>query len=111
MRTQNLNQKKQPPSNQNSEIKSLQNFQHSVATSLLTFTSDGDEKVMNSRLVSAMLFLLHLSGEIVKSFTFGDEEDSKELMEEAIEESKLAYKNKTTLDSESVLNKSSKFLN
>ena len=41
-----------------------------------------------------MLFMLHISGEIVKSYTFGDEEDTRELLLEAIEEANFSYKDK-----------------
>ena len=76
------------------DIQSLKKFQKNIASSLLDYTSDDDENRTNSKLVSALLFLLHISSEIVKSFTFGDEEDTKELLDDAIEEANFAYKSK-----------------
>ena len=76
------------------DIKSLQKFQKSIATSVLEYSDDLDENRTNSKLVSALLFLLHISSEIVRSFTLGDEKDTKELLDEAIDEANYAYKNK-----------------
>ena len=87
------------------DIQSLQKFQKNIASSLLQYTEDTDENKTNSKLVSALLFMLHISSEIVKSFTYGDDEDSKELLDEAIVEANFAYKNKNGLDLQETLNK------
>ena len=87
------------------DIQSLQKFQNNIASSLLQYTEDKDEKKTNSKLVSALLFMLHISSEIVKSFTFGDEEDSKELLDEAIAEANFAYKSNNGADLTDTLNK------
>lgn len=87
------------------DIQSLQKFQKNIASSLLQYTEDTDENQTNSKLVSALLFMLHISSEIVKSFTYGDDEDSKELLDEAIVEANFAYKNKNGLDLQETLNK------
>jgi hypothetical protein len=87
------------------DIQSLQKFQKNIASSLLQYTEDTDENKTNSKLVSALLFMLHISSEIVKSFTYGDDEDSKELLDEAIVEANFAYKNKNGLDLHETLNK------
>ena len=87
------------------DIQSLQKFQKNIASSLLQYTEDTDENQTNSKLVSALLFTLHISSEIVKSFTYGDDEDSKELLDEAIVEANFAYKNKNGLDLQETLNK------
>ena len=87
------------------DIQSLQKFQKNIASSLLQYTEDKDENQTNSKLVSALLFMLHISSEIVKSFTYGDDEDSKELLDEAIVEANLAYKNKHGFDLQETLNK------
>ena len=76
-----------------------------TAWSLLQYTEDKDETRTNSKLVSALLFMLHISSEIVKSFTFGDETDTKELLDEAITEANFAYKNKNGMDLTETLNK------
>ena len=106
--TININNEKTPRSE---EIKTLKKFQHEVANSLLEFTSTENENIANTRLVSAMLFLLHLSNEIVTSFTFGDENDTKELLNEAIEESKLAYSKNENLKMQKKFIRSNKFIN
>ena len=106
--TVNFNSKKTPKS---VEIKTLKKFQHEVANSLLEFTSTDNENIANTRLVSAMLFLLHLSNEIVKSFTFGDEDDTKELLNEALEESKLAYSKNESPEIQTKFKMSNKFVN
>jgi hypothetical protein len=87
------------------DIQSLQKFQKNIASSLLHYTGDTDENRTNSKLVSALLFLLHISNEIVKSFAFGDEKDTKELLDEAIAESSLAYSNKKDLPLNETLSK------
>ena len=87
------------------DIQSLQKFQKNIASSPLQYTEDKDENQTNSKLVSALLFMLHISSEIVKSFTYGDDEDSKELLDEAIVEANFAYKNKNGLDLQETLNK------
>ena len=87
------------------DIQSLQKFQKNIASSLLQYTEDRDENKTNSKLVSALLFMLHISSEIVRSFTYGDDEDSKELLDEAIMEANFAYKNKHGLDLNETLNK------
>ena len=87
------------------DIQSLQKFQKNIASSLLQYTEDTNENKTNSKLVSALLFMLHISSEIVKSFTYGDDEDSKELLDEAIVEANFAYKNKNGLDLKETLNK------
>ena len=87
------------------DIQSLQKFQKNIASSLLQYTEDTDENQTNSKLVSDLLFMLHISSEIVKSFTYGDDEDSKELLDEAIVEANFAYKNKSDLDLQETLNK------
>ena len=51
----------------NNDIQSLQKFQKNIASSLLQYTEDKDETRTNSKLVSALLFMLHISSEIVKS--------------------------------------------
>ena len=49
--------------------------------------------------------MLHISSEIVKSFTYGDENDTKELLDEAISEANFAYKNKEGSDLSETLKK------
>ena len=49
--------------------------------------------------------MLHISSEIVKSFTYGDEDDTKELLDEAINEANFAYKNKDGLGLTETLNR------
>jgi hypothetical protein len=93
MRTLNMNETIRPVAKKR-EVQSLQKFQKEIVKSLLEFSKDDDETIVNSRLVSAMLFMLHISGEIVKSYTFGDEEDTRELLMEAIEEANFSYKDK-----------------
>ena len=104
MSTHQINQIDLSPK-KNKDIQSLQKFQKNIASSLLHYTEDNDENRTNSKLVSALLFMLHISSEIVKSFTYGDDEDSKELLNEAITEANLAYKNKHGLDLNETLNK------
>ena len=87
------------------DIQSLQKFQKNIASSLLQYTEDENENKTNSKLVSALLFMLHISSEIVKSFTYGDETDTKELLDEAITEANFAYKNRDGLDLTDTLNK------
>ena len=87
------------------DIQSLQKFQKNIASSLLQYTDDNDETRTNSKLISALLFMLHISSEIVKSFTFGDEEDTKELLDEAMSEANFAYENKHGLNLTETLNK------
>jgi hypothetical protein len=87
------------------DIQSLQKFQKNIASSLLQYTEDQDENRTNSKLVSALLFMLHISNEIVRSFTYGNDDDSKELLDEAITEANFAYKNKEGLDLNETLNK------
>ena len=87
------------------DIQSLKKFQKNIASSLLQYTEDKDENRTNSKLVSALLFMLHISSEIVKSFTYGDENDTKELLDEAISEANFAYKNNDSLDLTEALNK------
>lgn len=87
------------------DVQSLQAFQKNIASALLHYTEDKDETRTNSKLVSALLFMLHISSEIVKSFTYGDDDDSKELLDEAINEANFAYKNKNGLDLNETLNK------
>ena len=87
------------------DIQSLKKFQNNIASSLLDYTEDEDEMRTNSKLVSALLFLLHISSEIVKSFTFGDEQDTKELLDDAIEEANSAYKSKQGIGLNETLNK------
>lgn len=89
----------------NKDIQSLQKFQKNIASSLLNYTEDKDEQRTNSKLISALLFMLHISSEIVKSFTYGDEDDTKELLDEAINEANFAYKNKDGLGLTETLNR------
>jgi hypothetical protein len=104
MSTHHIDQLEWNPKKSN-DIQSLQKFQKNIASSLLQYTDDNDENQTNSKLVSALLFMLHISSEIVKSFTYGDDEDSKELLNEAIIEANFAYKNKHGLDLNETLNK------
>jgi hypothetical protein len=104
MSTHHIDQLEWNPKKSN-DIQSLQKFQKNIASSLLQYTDDNDENQTNSKLVSALLFMLHISSEIVKSFTYGDDEDSKELLNEAIIEANFAYKNKQGLDLNETLNK------
>ena len=104
MSTHQINQLDTSPK-KSKDIQSLQKFQKNIASSLLTYTDDQDENRTNSKLVSALLFMLHISNEIVRSFTYGDDEDSKELLTEAIEEANFAYQNKNGLDLNETLNK------
>ena len=76
MSTHHTDQLDWAPKN-NQDIQSLKKFQKNIASSLLQYTADEEETRTNSKLVSALLFLLHISSEIVKSFSFGDEEDTK----------------------------------
>ena len=43
------------------DIQSLQKFQKNIASSLLQYTEDKDESRTNSKLVSALLFMLHIN--------------------------------------------------
>lgn len=104
MSTHHIDQLDRNPKKSN-DIQSLQKFQKNIASSLLQYTDDNDENQTNSKLVSALLFMLHISSEIVKSFTYGDDEDSEELLNEAIAEANFAYKNKQGLDLNETLNK------
>jgi hypothetical protein len=104
MSTHHIDQIDASPKN-SKEIQSLQKFQKNIASSLLNYTEDSDENKTNSKLVSALLFMLHISNEIVKSFTYGDDQDAKELLHEAISEADFAYKNKNGLDLTETLNK------
>ena len=87
------------------DIQSLQKFQKNIASSLLQYTEDKDESRTNSKLVSALLFMLHISSEIVKSFTYGDENDTKELLDEAISEANFAYKSNNEANLAETLNR------
>ncbi len=104
MSTHHTDQLDWAPKN-NQDIQSLKKFQKNIASSLLQYTADEEETRTNSKLVSALLFLLHISSEIVKSFSFGDEEDTKELLDDAIEEANFAYKSKQGLDLQETLNR------
>ena len=104
MSTHHIDQIDTSPKN-SKEIQSLQKFQKNIASSLLNYTEDSDENQTNSKLVSALLFMLHISNEIVKSFTYGDDKDAKELLDEAISEADFAYKNKNGLDLTETLKK------
>tara|TARA_A100001011_G_C14181579_1_gene787128 strand:- start:169 stop:495 length:327 start_codon:yes stop_codon:yes gene_type:complete len=104
MSTHHTDQLDWAPKN-NQDIQSLKKFQKNIASSLLQYTADEEETRANSKLVSALLFLLHISSEIVKSFSFGDEEDTKELLDDAIEEANFAYQSKQGLDLQETLNK------
>ena len=73
------------------EKKDLKNFQSAVALSLLNFTSNLEDKHVERRLASALLFLTHLSSEITKGFANGDEKIASNLLADAIIECRRAY--------------------
>ena len=52
-----------------SEKKDLKDFQSAVALSLLKYTADLEDVYVERRLASALLFLTHLSSEIISVFT------------------------------------------
>jgi hypothetical protein len=104
MSTHHTNQQDWAPK-KSKDIQSLQKFQKDIAESLLHYTDDTDENQTNSKLVSALLFLLHISSEIVKSFTFDNKSDTKELLADAMDEANFAYKNKQGLGLNETLNK------
>lgn len=73
------------------EKKDLKNFQSAVALSLLKYTSNLEDKHVERRLASALLFLTHLSSEITKGFANGDEKIASNLLADAIIECRRAY--------------------
>ena len=73
------------------EKKDLKDFQSAIALSLLNYTSNLEDKYVERRLASALLFLTHLSSEITKGFANGDEKVASNLLADAIIESRRAY--------------------
>ncbi len=73
------------------EKKDLKEFQSAVAISLLKYTADLEDKYVERRLASALLFLTHLSSEITKGFANGDEKIASNLLADAIIECRRAY--------------------
>ena len=70
----------------------LKTFQTSVASALLSFSECELESLSERRLASALLFLTHLSSEITRGFSNGDEKIAMSLLTDAIIESRRAYK-------------------
>ena len=76
----------------NERITALKEFKHQVASSLLKFTDATNDKEIEARLSASLLFLIHISQEIVKGFANSDPELENELLKEAVKQSKRAYK-------------------
>ena len=76
----------------NKRITDLKEFKHQVASSLLKFTEANNDKEIEARLSASLLFLIHISQEIVKGFAHSDPELENELFDEASKQAKRAYK-------------------
>ena len=77
-------------------LEALKVFKHKVASALLEFTDDDDEAEIEARLSASLLFLTHLSQEIVRGFANSDPQLEEELLLEAIKQSNRAYKTNFT---------------
>ena len=73
-------------------ISDLKEFKHQVASSLLKFTDARNDKEIEARLSASLLFLMHISQEIIKGFANSDPELESELFNEASKQAKRAYK-------------------
>ncbi len=76
----------------NERITALKEFKHQVASSLLKFTDASSDKEIEARLSASLLFLIHISQEIVRGFANSDSELESELFNEASKQAKRAYK-------------------
>ena len=76
----------------NKRVTALKEFKHQVASSLLKFTDANNDKEIEARLSASLLFLIHISQEIVKGFANSDPELENELFNEASKQAKRAYK-------------------
>ena len=69
-------------------IIALKEFKHQVASSLLKFTDANNDKEIEARLSASLLFLIHISQEIIKGFSNSDPELENELFNEASKQAK-----------------------
>ena len=77
-------------------LEALKVFKHKVASALLEFTDDDDEAEIEARLSASLLFLTHLSQEIIRGIANSDPQLEEELLLEAIKQSNRAYKTNFT---------------
>ena len=64
-------------------IEALKEFKHEVASSLLKFTEANEDSEIEARLSASLLFLMHISQEIIRGFANSDKEIEKTLFLEA----------------------------
>ena len=73
-------------------IEALKEFKHEVASSLLKFTESDKDSEIEARLSASLLFLMHISQEIIRGFANSDKEIEKTLFLEARKQAEKAYK-------------------
>ena len=73
-------------------IEALKEFKHEVASSLLKFTEASKDSEIEARLSASLLFLIHISQEIIRGFANSDKEIEKTLFLEARKQAERAYK-------------------
>ena len=73
-------------------IEALKEFKHQVASSLLKFTEANKDSEIEARLSASLLFLMHISQEIIRGFANSDKEIEKTLFLEAKKQAERAYK-------------------
>ncbi len=73
-------------------LEALKEFKHEVASSLLNFTNADKDSEIEARLSASLLFLVHLSQEIIRGFANSDREVEKTLFHEAKKQAEKAYK-------------------
>ena len=73
-------------------IEALKEFKHEVASSLLKFTESDKDSEIEARLSASLLFLMHISQEIIRGFANSDKEIEKTLFLEARKQAERAYK-------------------
>ena len=73
-------------------IEALKEFKHEVASSLLKFTEANEDSEIEARLSASLLFLMHISQEIIRGFANSDKEIEKTLFLEARKQAERAYK-------------------
>ena len=73
-------------------IEALKEFKHEVASSLLKFTEANKDSEIEARLSASLLFLMHISQEIIRGFANSDKEIEKTLFLEAKKQAERAYK-------------------
>ena len=73
-------------------IEALKEFKHEVASSLLKFTESDKDSEIEARLSASLLFLMHISQEIIRGFANSDKEIEKTLFLEAKKQAERAYK-------------------